>query len=70
LKSPELFISDFAKFESTRDAACGVPIPVRNSATRITGCLAARNTEDASAVVALAKKIDAEIDDKIVTELS
>lgn len=69
LKSPELFISDFAKFDRPATLHAGFQ-SLSQFGDQNNRLPRARNTEDASAVVALAKKIDAEIDDKIVTELS
>jgi len=69
LKSPELFISDFAKFDRPATLHAGFQ-SLSQFSDQNNRLPRARNTEDASAVVALAKKIDAEIDDKIVTELS
>ena len=69
MKLPELFISDFAKFDRPATLHAGFQAlsqfsDQNNRLPRV------RNKEDASTVVALAKKIDAEIDEKIVTELS
>jgi ubiquitin-activating enzyme E1 len=53
---PELFITDFAKVRSTSDSSCWVPSSFAVQQEKTGDFLAPRNAEDASAVVALAKK--------------
>jgi ubiquitin-activating enzyme E1 len=69
LSAPELFITDFAKFDrpATLHAGFQALSQFKEQNSRLPR---PRNVEDASAVVALAKKLDPEIDEKIVTELS
>ncbi|KIM83749.1 hypothetical protein PILCRDRAFT_412109 [Piloderma croceum F 1598] len=69
LNLPELFISDFAKFDRPATLHAGFQA-LSQFSDQNNRLPRARNTEDASTVVELAKKIDAEIDEKIVTELS
>nr|GAT53895.1 predicted protein [Mycena chlorophos] len=69
LKSPEFFITDFAKFD--RPAALHAGFPALSEFQAQNGRLPRpRNAEDAAKVVALAKKLDADADEKIVTELA
>ncbi|KAI0053041.1 ubiquitin activating enzyme [Auriscalpium vulgare] len=69
LKNPELFISDFAKFDRPATLHAGfqalsqfqslhqrLPLP--------------RNVSDATALVELAKKLEADADEKVLTELA
>jgi ubiquitin-activating enzyme E1 len=69
LKSPEFFITDFAKFDrpATLHAGFQALSEFRSQYKRLPR---PRNAEDATVVVSLAKKADPEIDDKIVTELA
>jgi ubiquitin-activating enzyme E1 len=69
LTSPELFITDFAKFDrpATLHAGFQAISQFREQHDRLPR---PRNAEDASTVVALTKKIDTDIDEKVVTELS
>jgi len=69
LRSPEFFITDFAKFDrpSTLHAGFQALSEFQLQHKRLPR---PRNQEDASVLVDLAKKIDPEINDKIVTELS
>jgi len=69
LSTPELFITDFAKFDrpATLHAGFQALSQFQEQNRRLPR---PRNAEDASAVVALAKQLDAEIDEKVVTELS
>jgi ubiquitin-activating enzyme E1 len=69
LKSPELFTTDFAKFDRPATLHAGFQA-LSQFSDQNNRLPRARNTEDASTVLALAKKIDAEIDEKIVAELS
>ncbi|KAJ7068023.1 ubiquitin activating enzyme [Mycena amicta] len=69
LASPEFFITDFAKFD--RPAALHVGFQALSEFQAQHKRLPRpRNAEDAAAVVALAKKLDAEVDEKLVTELA
>lgn len=69
LKTPDFMITDFAKFE--RPATLHVAFQALSEFRAQNGRLPRpRNSEDATTVVSLAKKLDAEIDEKIVTELS
>ncbi|KAH9482413.1 Ubiquitin-activating enzyme E1 1 [Psilocybe cubensis] len=69
LKSPEFFISDFAKFD--RPALLHVGFQALSDfATRHNRLPKARNEEDANAVVALAKELDPDVDEKILKELA
>ncbi|PSS35445.1 hypothetical protein PHLCEN_2v1600 [Hermanssonia centrifuga] len=69
LKSPEFFITDFAKFDrpSTLHAGFQALSEFKAEAQRLPK---PRNSEDATKLIALAKKIDAEADEKVLTELS
>ncbi|KAJ7937317.1 ubiquitin activating enzyme [Mycena leptocephala] len=69
LKAPEYFITDFAKFDrpATLHAGFQALSEFQEQHKRLPR---PRNNEDAAAVVALAKKLDSEIDEKIVTELA
>ncbi|KAG6838007.1 hypothetical protein H0H93_008401 [Arthromyces matolae] len=69
LKSPEYFMTDFGKFD--RPATLHAGFQALNQFTSEHRRLPRpRNEEDAVAVVSLAKAIDAEIDEKVVTELA
>ncbi|GLB33533.1 putative ubiquitin activating enzyme [Lyophyllum shimeji] len=69
LKSPEFFITDFAKFDRppTLHAGFQALSEFRSQHKRLPR---PRNDEDAAAVVSLAKNIDADVDEKIITELA
>ncbi len=69
LNSPEFFITDFAKFDrpSTLHAGFQALSEFKAQEQRLPK---PRNSEDATKLVALAKKIDAEADEKVLTELS
>ncbi|KZP12096.1 ubiquitin-activating enzyme E1 [Athelia psychrophila] len=69
VSGPELFISDFAKFDrpGTLHAGFQALSLFRETHKRLPR---PRNPEDASTLVSLAKKIDADADEKIITELS
>ncbi|KAF9468864.1 ubiquitin activating enzyme [Collybia nuda] len=69
LQAPEFFITDFAKFDrpATLHAgfqALGEYISQHKRLPR------ARNSEDAAAVVSLAKKLNPDVDEKVITELA
>ncbi|KAH8830216.1 ubiquitin activating enzyme [Flagelloscypha sp. PMI_526] len=69
LKEPEFFMTDFAKFD--RPAALHAGFQALSEYESQKGRSPhPRNAADAAEVVALAKKIDAEVDEKIVTELA
>ncbi|KAJ7591324.1 ubiquitin activating enzyme [Mycena floridula] len=69
LAAPEFLITDFAKFD--RPAVLHVAFQALSEfETQNKRLPRPRNAEDASVVVSLAKKLDAEVDEKIVTELS
>ncbi|EKM59140.1 uncharacterized protein PHACADRAFT_249384 [Phanerochaete carnosa HHB-10118-sp] len=69
LKNPEFFITDFAKFDrpSTLHAGFQALSEFRAKEQRFPR---PRNSEDAAKFVALTKKIDADADEKILTELA
>jgi len=69
LGSPEFFVTDFAKFDRPAALHAGFQAlsEFRSEHKRLPR---PRNVEDAAAVVSLAKKVDPETDDKIVTELA
>lgn len=69
MPSPELFISDFAKFDrpSTLHAGFQALSLFRSQQKRLPR---PRNDEDASTVVSLAKKFNPDLDEKVVTELA
>ncbi|KAJ7781530.1 ubiquitin activating enzyme [Mycena metata] len=69
LKSPEHFITDYAKFDRPATLHAGFQALSEFHAQH-KRLPRPRNGEDAAAVVALAKKIDSEIDEKVVTELA
>ncbi|CCL99448.1 uncharacterized protein FIBRA_01466 [Fibroporia radiculosa] len=69
LKSPELFITDFAKFDRPATLHAGFQALSQFQA-QYQRPPRPRNAEDATVVVALAKKLDADVDEKIITELS
>ncbi|XP_006459927.1 hypothetical protein AGABI2DRAFT_191711 [Agaricus bisporus var. bisporus H97] len=69
LKEPEYFITDFAKFD--RPSILHAGFQALSQFRQRKGRLPRpRNAEDAAEVVALAKTIDADADEKILTELS
>ncbi|KAG6841309.1 hypothetical protein C0991_012308 [Blastosporella zonata] len=69
VKTPEFFITDFAKFDrpATLHAGFQALSQFRSQQNRFPR---PRNVDDAVAVVALAKAIDADVDEKVVTELA
>lgn len=69
MQSPELFITDFAKFDRPAILHAGFQAlsEFRSEYRRLPR---PRNAEDAAVVVSLAKKVDPEIDDKIIVELA
>lgn len=69
MKSPELFITDFAKFDrpSTLHAGFQALSEFRAKEQRFPR---PRNPDDAAKFVQLAKKIDADADEKVLTELA
>lgn len=69
MQSPELFITDFAKFDRPATLHAGFKA-LSEFCSEYKRLPRPRNAEDASVVVSLAKKVDPEIDDKIVTELA
>ncbi|KAJ7499196.1 ubiquitin activating enzyme [Mycena latifolia] len=69
LEAPEYFITDFAKFDRPATLHAGFQA-LSEFQTQHQRLPQPRNSEDAAAVVALAKKFDSEIDEKIVTELA
>ncbi|KAJ7774253.1 ubiquitin activating enzyme [Mycena maculata] len=69
LKAPEFFITDFAKFDRPATLHAGFQALSEFQAQH-KRLPRPRNSEDAAAVVTLAKKLDSEVDEKIVTELA
>ena len=69
LKEPEYFITDFSKFDRPASLHAGFQA-LSQFEEQHKRLPRPRNAEDAAAVVALAKKIDADADEKIVTELA
>ena len=69
LQSPEFFVTDFAKFDRPATLHSGFQAlsEFRSQHNRLPR---PRNAEDAAYVVSLAKKINDEADEKVVTELS
>lgn len=69
MELPEHFITDFAKFDrpATLHAGFQALSEFRSQHNRLPR---PRNPEDAAAVVSLAKKINADIDEKLINELS
>lgn len=69
LKSPEFFITDFAKFDrpATLHAGFQALSQFRKQNQRLPR---ARNPEDAAVLVSLAKNIDTGADEKVLTELA
>jgi len=69
LKKPEYFITDFAKFD--RPAVLHAGFQALSQFKQQKGRFPRpRNAEDAAEVVSLAKKIDADVSENILTELS
>ena len=69
LKEPEYFVTDFSKFDRPASLHAGFQA-LSQFEEQHKRSPRPRNAEDAAAVVALAKKIDADADEKIVTELA
>ncbi|KAJ7866164.1 ubiquitin activating enzyme [Mycena leptocephala] len=69
LKSPEFFITDFAKFDRPATLHAGFQA-VSEFQSQHKRLPRPRNAVDAAAVVTLAKQLDSEIDEKVVTELA
>jgi ubiquitin-activating enzyme E1 len=69
LKSPEFFITDFAKFDRPATLHAGFQALAEFRAQHRRSPRP-RNAEDAAAVLDLAKKIDADVDEKVIHELS
>ncbi|TFK74422.1 ubiquitin activating enzyme [Pluteus cervinus] len=69
LQEPEFFFTDFAKFDRPATLHAGFQALSQFQATH-KRLPRPRNAEDAAVVVSLAKKLNADIDEKIVTELS
>ncbi|OJA15293.1 hypothetical protein AZE42_00927 [Rhizopogon vesiculosus] len=69
LAAPEFFVTDFAKFDrpSTLHAGFQALSQFKSQQQRLPR---PRNVEDAASLIALAKKIDADADEKITTELA
>lgn len=69
LKSPEYFITDFAKWE--RPATLHAGFQALSEFRVQNGRLPRpRNAEDAAQILALAKKLEQEVDEKVITELA
>ncbi|KAF5393762.1 hypothetical protein D9757_000269 [Collybiopsis confluens] len=69
LHSPEFFVTDFAKFDRPAALHAGFQALSEFHAQH-KRFPKPRNEQDADAVVAIAKKIDADLDEKIVTQLA
>ena len=69
LTSPEFFFTDFAKFDRPPTLHVGFQA-LSQFEEENKRSPRPRNAEDAAAVIALAKKIDADADEKILTELA
>ncbi|KIP07009.1 hypothetical protein PHLGIDRAFT_71743 [Phlebiopsis gigantea 11061_1 CR5-6] len=69
LKAPELFITDFAKFDRPATLHAGFQA-LAEFKTLTQRLPRARNAEDAAKLVELGKKIDADADEKVLTELA
>ncbi|KAJ6508398.1 ubiquitin activating enzyme [Mycena sanguinolenta] len=69
VKAPEFFLTDFAKFDRPATLHAGFQALSEFQAQH-KRFPRPRNSEDAATLVNLAKKLDSEIDEKIVTELS
>lgn len=69
LSSPEFFITDFAKFDHPASLHAGFQA-LSEFQTQYQRLPRPRNSEDAGVVLELAKKIEPELNEKVVTELS
>lgn len=69
LESPEFWITDFAKFDRPATLHAGFQA-LWQFHTEQQRFPRPRNVEDAAILVSLAKKLDAEVDQKVLTELS
>ena len=69
MTSPEFFITDFAKFDRPATLHAGFQALSEFNAQH-QRLPRPRNAEDAAALVQLAKKIDADADEKVLTELA
>ncbi|KAH9173400.1 ubiquitin activating enzyme [Lactarius sanguifluus] len=69
LKSPEFWITDFAKFDRPATLHAGFQA-LWQFHTEQQRLPRPRNAEDAAILVSLAKKLEAEVDQKVLTELS
>ena len=69
MKSPEFFITDFAKFDRPATLHAGFQA-LAEFKTQTQRLPRPRNAEDAAKLVELAKKIDADADEKVLTELA
>ncbi|KAI0723211.1 ubiquitin activating enzyme [Earliella scabrosa] len=69
LQSPEFFLTDFAKFDRPATLHAGFQA-LSQFEQQNQRSPRPRNAEDAATVVALAKKIDADADEKVLTELA
>lgn len=69
LQSPEFFITDFAKFDRPPTLHAGFQA-LSEFKTQEQRLPRPRNAEDAAKLIALAKKFDADADEKVLTELA
>lgn len=69
MKAPELFISDFAKFDRPASLHAGFQA-LSEFHSQHQRFPRPRNAEDAAAIVAAAKKLEPELNEKVVEELS
>lgn len=69
MAEPEFFITDFAKFDRPATLHAGFQALSQFHAEQ-QRLPRPRNADDAAAVVALAKKLNADVDEKVVTELA
>ncbi|PPQ92377.1 hypothetical protein CVT25_008727 [Psilocybe cyanescens] len=69
LKNPEYLISDFAKFDRPATLHVGFQA-LSDFAARNNRLPRPRNEEDSQAVIALAKELDPEVDEKVLKELA
>ncbi|OBZ70160.1 Ubiquitin-activating enzyme E1 1 [Grifola frondosa] len=69
LRSPEYFVTDFSKFDRLASLHAGFQALSEFQAQQ-QRLPRPRNAEDAAALVALAKNLDADADDKVLTELA
>jgi len=70
LRSPEYFVTDFAKFDRPATLHAGFQA-LSEFREQFSGRLPRpRNAEDASTLVSLAKRLDNEVDEKIITNLA